>query len=78
VSQKLRQDRVYGAAEEPDKPNTATSAGQAGQAIVTQQEIQNKLSQEVGLSNAQIEQLKKLGQDPAARAALLKSFGVQT
>jgi hypothetical protein len=78
VSQQLRQDRVYGAAEEPDKPNTATSAGQAGQAIVTQKEIQNKLSQEVGLSDAQIEQLKKLGQDPAARAALLKSFGVRT
>ena len=75
LSQKMRQDSVYGAT---DKPNTATSTGQAGQAIVTQQEIQNKLSQEVGLSNAQIEQLKKLGQDPAARAALLKSFGVRT
>jgi hypothetical protein len=77
VSQKLRQDSVYGATNNDtdiNKPNTSTSTGQA---IVTQQEIRNKLAQEVGLSNAQIDALNKLGQDPAARAALLKSFGVQ-
>jgi hypothetical protein len=79
-SQELRQDDAYGIVR--DKGNKvassgATTPGTAGQAIVTQQEIQNKLTQEVGLSNSQIEQLKKLGQDPAARAALLKSFGVQ-
>jgi hypothetical protein len=72
VSQQLRQDSVYGSASDPGTP---TSASQAGQGIVTQQEIRNKLAQEVGLSADQIEQLKKLGQDPAARAALLKSFG---
>jgi hypothetical protein len=74
VSQKLRQDSVYGVT---DKPDTPASTGQTGQSIVTQQEIRNKLAQEVGLNNSQIAQLKKLGQDPAARAALLKSFGVQ-
>jgi hypothetical protein len=77
VSQKLRQDSVYGSADGLNKPNMSASTGQAGQAIVTQQEIRNKLAKEVGLSADQIEQLKKLGQDPAARAALLKSFGVQ-
>jgi hypothetical protein len=78
VSQKLRQDRVYGATDDDtNKPNTPTSTGQVGQAIVTQQEIRNKLAQEVGLSKTQIDALNKLGQDPAARAALLKSFGVQ-
>jgi hypothetical protein len=77
VSQQLRQDSVYGSPNDANKTNMSTSTGQAGQAIVTQQEIQNKLSQEVGLNKSQIEQLKKLTQDPAARAALLKSFGVQ-
>jgi hypothetical protein len=44
VSQKLRQDRVYGATDDDtNKPNTPTSTGQVGQAIVTQQEIRNKL-----------------------------------
>jgi hypothetical protein len=74
VSQNLRQDSVYGATDKSD--NTA-STGQPGQAIVTQQEIRNTLSREVNLSNDQIEQLQKLVQNPAARAALLKSFGVQ-
>jgi hypothetical protein len=74
MSQQLRQDSAYGAA---DKSGTPTSAAQAGQGIVTQQEIRDKLAQEIGLSADQIEQLKKLGQNPAARAALLKSFGVQ-
>jgi hypothetical protein len=74
MSQQLRQDRAYGNA---DRPNMSASTGQAGQAIVTQQEIRNKLAQEVGLSKTQIDALNKLGQDPAARAALLKSFGVQ-
>ena len=81
ASQKLRQDNVYGATNDDtntNKSNTPSSLSQGAQAIVTQQEIQNKLSQEIGLSRSQIEQLKKLGQDPAARAALLKSFGVQT
>lgn len=56
----------------------AVPTGQAGQAIMTQQEIRNKLlSQEVGLNTSQIEALKKLAQDPSARQALLKSFGVQ-
>jgi hypothetical protein len=77
VSQQLRQDSVYGSATNANKPNTSAPLGQAGQGIVTQQEIRNKLSQEVRLSNAQFEELKKLAQDPAARAALLKSFGVQ-
>ena len=48
----------------------------AGQAIVTQQEIRDKLAQ-AGLNPKQLEQLKRLAQDPAARQALLKSFGVQ-
>jgi hypothetical protein len=77
ASQKLRQDRVYGSSDNANKTNMSTSTGQAGQAIVTQQEIRNKLAQEVGLSKTQIDALNKLGQDPAARAALLKSFGVQ-
>jgi hypothetical protein len=77
ASQKLRQDRVYGATDKPNTPSSSAQFGQAGQAIVTQQEIRNKLAQEVGLSKTQIDALNKLGQDPAARAALLKSFGVQ-
>ena len=77
VSQKLRQDRVYGATDKPGTLSSSVQSGQAGQAIVTQQEIRNKLAQEVGLSKTQIDALNKLGQDPAARAALLKSFGVQ-
>jgi hypothetical protein len=77
VSQKLRQDSVYGSSDNANKTNMSASTGRTGQAIVTQQEIRDKLTQEVGLSAAQIEELKKLTQDPAARAALLKSFGVQ-
>jgi hypothetical protein len=77
VSQKLRQDSVYGSTDKPNTPSSSAQLGQAGQAIVTQQEIRNKLAQEVGLSKTQIDALNKLGQDPAARAALLKSFGVQ-
>lgn len=76
VSQKLRQDSVYGATDKPNTPSSSAQFGQAGQAIVTQQEIRDTLSQEVNLSNNQIEQLQKLVQNPAARAALLKSFGV--
>jgi hypothetical protein len=74
VSQQLRQDSVYGS---PDNANKTSMSTSTGQAIVTQQEIRNKLAQEVGLSKTQIDALNKLGQDPAARAALLKSFGVQ-
>ena len=77
VSQKLRQDSVYGSSDNANKTNMSASTGRTGQAIVTQQEIRDKLTREVGLSAAQIEELKKLTQDPAARAALLKSFGVQ-
>jgi hypothetical protein len=77
VSQKLRQDSVYGSTDKPGTPSSSAQLGQAGQAIVTQQEIRNKLSQEVGLSKTQIDALNKLGQNPADRAALLKSFGVQ-
>ena len=76
VSQKLRQDRAYGSADDLNKPNMSASAGQAGQAIVTQQEIRAKLlSQEVGLNSNQIEALKKL--DPASKQAAAKLFGVQ-
>jgi hypothetical protein len=74
VSQILRQNSVYGATGKADMSDLPR--GQAGQAIVTQQEIRNTLSQEVNLSNDQIEQLQKLVQNPASRAALLKSFGV--
>lgn len=48
-----------------------------GQAVVTQQDIRNRLSQEVGLNNNQISALKTLAQDPATKAALLKSLGTQ-
>lgn len=77
VSQQLRQDSVYGSSDNANKTNMSTSTGQVGQAIVTQQEIRNKLSKDVKLSNTQIDDLKKLAQNPADRAALLKSFGVQ-
>jgi hypothetical protein len=77
VSQKLRQDSVYGDTDKPNTPSSSAQFGQAGQAIVTQQEIRDTLSQEVNLSNDQIEQLQKLVQNPSARAALLKLSGVQ-
>jgi hypothetical protein len=76
VSQKLRQDSVYGNDDDLNKPNTSASTGRPGQPIVTQQEIRNKLlSQEVGLNSNQIEALKKL--DPASKQAAAKLFGVQ-
>jgi hypothetical protein len=71
VSQQLRQDSVYGSA---DKPKMSTAAGQA---IVTQRDIGNKLSQEIGMNASQIEALKKVAQDPASLQALLKLSGVQ-
>ena len=75
VSQDLRQDRVYGTTDGSNKPNMSASAGRAGQAIVTQQEIRNKLlSREVGLNKDQIEALKK--QDPASKQAMAKLFGI--
>jgi hypothetical protein len=60
------------------KSKNAKTSGDAptGQAIVTQQEIRDKLAK-AGLNPKQLEQLKQLAQDPAARQALLKSFGVQ-
>ena len=44
---------------------------------MTQQELRNKLAKEVELNNKQLDALNKLGQDPASRQALLKSWGVQ-
>jgi len=49
----------------------------AGGAIVTQQELKDKLNQEVGINLNQVEALKKVAQDPAARRALLKTLGIQ-
>ena len=58
--------------------NTGGGAGEArvGQGIVTQQELRNRLSQEVGINSKQLDSLKKLGQDPAVRQAMSKFFGV--
>jgi hypothetical protein len=74
VSQQLRQDSVYGSANNSNQSKMSTSAGQA---IVTQQDIGNKLSQEIGMNASQIEALKKVAQDPASLRALLKLSGVQ-
>jgi hypothetical protein len=72
VSQQLRQDSVYGSPNNVNKPKMSASAGQA---IVTQQEIRDKLlSKDVGLNVNQIEALKK--QDPAAKQAMAKLFGI--
>lgn len=74
VSQQLRQDSVYGSA---NQSKMSMSTGQAGQAIVTQQDIGNTLSQKIGMNASQIEALKKVAQDPASLRALLKLSGVQ-
>jgi hypothetical protein len=60
-----------------DKQNTGTTGGGArvGQGIVTQQDLRNRLQQQVGLNPTQLDALKKLGSDPAARQAMLKLFG---
>jgi hypothetical protein len=68
-AKRLRQDYARGAEA------GAVSTGQAGQGIVTQQEIRNKLGQEVGINANQIEAMKKL--DPASKQAMAKLFGVQ-
>lgn len=56
-----------------DNPAAASTAG-AGQGIVTQQEIRDKLSR---FSSDQVEQLKQMVQDPAERRALFKNFGIR-
>jgi hypothetical protein len=61
----------------PDDAVGRAPTSLAGQAIVTQQDIRNSLAQ-AGVNQNQLEQLKKLAQDPASRQALLKSFGVAT
>jgi len=55
-----------------------TGAGDSGggQGIVTQQELRNRLSQEVGLNSTQLNNLVKIGQDPSVRRAIMKLFGV--
>lgn len=55
----------------------AVSVGTPGGAIMTQPELRDKLNQEAGINANQVEALKKIAQDPAARQALLKSLGVQ-
>ena len=77
VSQKLRQDSVYGATNKLNTTSSSSQFGQAEQAIVTQQDIGNKLSREIGMNASQIEALKKVAQDPASLRALLKLSGVQ-
>ena len=74
VSQQLRQDRAYGNADNLNKSNTSASTGRAGQAIVTQQEIRNKLA---SFDAKEQDILKDLVSDPASLRALLKTFGVQ-
>lgn len=54
----------------------AVNSTQGGQAIVTQQELRNKLmSPELGLNTNQIDALKK--QDPATKQALFKMLGAK-
>jgi hypothetical protein len=52
-----------------------TSAGPAGGAIVTQQDIRDKIAQ-ANFTPSQIELLKQLQQDPATRRAWLKNLGI--
>lgn len=70
-SQELRQSSDRGGSV------AAKISGTPGGAIVTQQELRNKLNQEAGINVNQVEALKKIAQDPAARQALLKSLGIQ-
>jgi len=70
-SQKIKQEYGRGS------PAGPVPTGQAGKGIMTQQELRNKLASEVELNNKQLDALNKLGQDPVARQALLKSWGVQ-
>lgn len=56
---------------------SSTNTGTVGQAVVTQQDLRNRLSQEVGLNNNQISALKTLAQDPATKTALFKTLGTQ-
>jgi hypothetical protein len=70
-SQRIKQEYGRGSTAGP------VPTGQAGKGIMTQQELRNKLASEVELNNKQLDALNKLGQDPASRQALLKSWGVQ-
>jgi hypothetical protein len=60
-----------------DRSGGGSGAGTAGGSITTQQELNNKLNQEVGINSNQIEALKKILQNPADRQALFKSAGVR-
>jgi hypothetical protein len=71
-SQRIKQENNRGSGE--PRP---VATGQAGQGIVTQQEIQNKLASDVELNARTSEELKKIMQDPASRQALAKLYGVR-
>lgn len=53
-------------------------SSQSGQAIVTQQDLNNKLAQDLRLSATQTQALMTLVKDPASLKALLKMAGVQS
>lgn len=54
----------------------AVDTGQAGQAIVTRQELLDKLGN-IGVNANQLQSIQSLVQDPATKQALLKSLGVR-
>jgi len=68
-SQELRQASGQG--------GSGGGAGTAGGAITTQQELSDKLKDEVKINAGQIEALKKILQNPADRQALFKAAGVR-
>jgi hypothetical protein len=69
-SQQLRQDNNKGG-------GGGAGGSMLGGAITTQQELNDKLKDEVKINAGQIEALKKILQNPADRQALFKAVGVR-
>lgn len=60
------------------QPVGAVRPGQSGQAIVTQQDMINKLTRDLGMNATQIDGMKKFMQNPAEFQALQKLAGIRS